>query len=281
MNRAEIFKELEHEIQFYSDNTKRQYRFHVFDYLEWLKDRDWSKREILYEYLDHLKKKGRSQTYINYIVRGPIGCLFRISGLRIPVKLPPVGARMINLADRFAYSVGEITAFIHAAKDSGNPQWRNIMSLSTTFGLRAGEIRAVGKEDTHPYKKTIVVHTQKGGMLREHLVPEQIAPYIFGYEYPPVLPNRIYDIFREIASAAGVLFVPKKCYHGIRHGLCTALENSRDSKGKRALDQTRVYQFLRWKGGGMMQIYTTPQMFEIDEEVLNIKIHPFLKYWAE
>jgi integrase len=272
-----LFEELEHEIQFYSPATQMQYRSHVWDYLGWLKDRDWRDRETLYKYLDYLKHQGKSQVYISYIVRGPIGCLFRMNGLRVPVKLPKVKSPMIDLASRFSYTVEEIRALIQAAKGSGNPQWANLMALSTTYGLRVGEIFAVRKDDTHPYKKTVVIHTEKGGMLREHLVPDQVALYIFHYDYPMVGYNRRFDIFREITTAAGVKHVPKKAYHGIRHGLATALDELRDAKGKRVLDQTRIYQFLRWKGGGMMQIYTTPQMFDIDEEIF--QHHPFLKEW--
>lgn len=276
--RDELFKELEHEVQFYSDSTKKQYRSHLIDYLDWLKDRDWRERDVLYAYLDYLLKvKKLNQTYANYIIRGPIGCLFRMNGLRLPVKLPRVSRQMIDLASRFSYRVEEIRALIQAAKNSGNPQWANLMALSTTYGLRVGEMFGIRKEDVHPYKHTIIIHTEKGGMLREHLVPEQIAPHVYHYDYPQVGYNRRFEIFQAIATAAGVPRVKKKAYHGVRHGLATALDELRDKDGKRVLDQTRIYQFLRWKGGGMMQIYTTPNFQDTDTEIFNV--HPFLCEW--
>jgi len=275
-DRKSIFKELEHEIQYYSESTKSQYRAHVDDYFTWLKGKNWQERDVLYTYLDYLKKN-RDQTYVNYIIRGPIGCLFRMYGLRVPVKLPKVNRQMIDLASRFSYSAEEIRALILTAKKSSNPQWLNTIALSTTYGLRVGELFGVRSEDIHPYKKTIIIHTEKGGMLREHDVPEQIAPFVFKYTYPPVGYNRRFSIFHEIANVAGVKFVPKKCYHGVRHGLATVLDELRGADGKRILDQTRVYQFLRWAGGGMMNIYTTPRMPEVDAEIF--KYHPFLKDW--
>lgn len=283
MNASEkkaLFQELEHEIQFYSEGTRAQYRSHVWDYLAWLTgDKWWQDRETLYAYLDYLKKQGKSQVYISYIVRGPIGCLFRMNGLRVPVKLPRVKPPMIDLASRFSYTIDDIKTLIAVAKWSKNPQWANIIALSSTYGLRVGEIFGIRKDDVHPIKKTIVVHTEKGGMLREHLVPDQIAPCVFHYDYPTVGYNRRFEIFRQITNEAGVDYVPKKAYHGVRHGLATALDELRDKNGQRVLDQTRIYQFLRWKGGGMMQIYTTPKMFEIDQEIF--KHHPFLKEWLK
>lgn len=281
MNASEkkaLFQELEHEVQFYSPATRSQYRSHVWDYLEWLKDRDWRDRETLYAYLDYLKHQGKGQVYISYIIRGPIGCLFRMNGLRVPVKLPKVKPPMLDIASRFSNTVEEIRALIHAARASGNPQWTNLMALSTTYGLRVGEIFGVRKDDTHPHKHTIVIHTEKGGMLREHLVPDQIGLYIFHYDYPMVGYNRRFEIFHEIATAAGVQAVPKKAYHGIRHGLVTALKNVRNEGGKRYYDDTTVYQFLRWRGGGMMERYDTPDFQNIDEEIF--QHHPFLNDWV-
>jgi hypothetical protein len=141
-----------------------------------------------------------------------------------------------------------------------------------------GEIFGVRKDDTHPYKKTIIIHTEKGGMLREHLVPDQIAPYVFKYDYPQVGYNRRFEIFHEIAKAAGVPYVPKKCYHGVRHGLVTALKAVRNAQGRRIYDDTTVYQFLRWKGGGMMERYDTPEMQDVDEAIF--AHHPFLADWT-
>jgi integrase len=278
-DRKEIFKELEHEIQYYSQSTQKQYRAHVSDYLDWLKDRDWRQREVLYAYLDVLKKT-KSQTYINYIVRGPIGCLFRMYGLRLPVKLPRVNSQMINLAERFSYSEEEIKGFIKSARASGNPQWQNLMALSTTYGLRVGELFGVRKDDVHPYKHTIVIHTEKGGMLREHLVPEVIAPYVFHYDYPTVGYNRRFEIFRQIAGATGLTEEEyrKKGYHGIRHGLITILLGLRDEEDRERYNDTQVYQFVRWKGGSMLSRYETPNFQKLDKQIF--QHHPFLKEWV-
>ena len=272
--KRELWHEFEHEIQFYSTHTQKQYRAHLFDYLEFAGAVDWENRETLYKYVDILRaKKKLSQQTINYIVRGPIGALFRAYGYRIPVKLPRVSPSMIDLSTRVAFTADEITRLITVARDSDDEQWQNMMALSTIYGLRAGEIRAVKMEDAHPVKKTVVVHTLKGGMKREHLVPTEISPYIFGYDYPAVSASQMYVIFREVADAAGVNSGGRKCFHAVRHGVVTQME------GERKVAQTRIYQFFRWSGGGIMNIYVTPRMFDVDEEIF--AAHPFLKLWVK
>lgn len=157
------FRELEHEIQYYSEHTREQYRFHISDYLDFVKKKygnleNWKERDVVYAYIDHLKKaKKLSQNTINYTIRGPIGCLFRMSGLRLPVKLPKVGSPVLDIANRISYTEEEIYQLIKAAQMSHNPQWQNMMALSSIYGLRAGEIRSLQKEDVHPLKKTILI----------------------------------------------------------------------------------------------------------------------------
>lgn len=276
-NRKEIFTELEHEVTYYSAHTKNQYFSHVSDYLDFVGERDWQDRGLLYEYIELLRKRKLSQSTINYIVRGPIGAIFRMYGLRLPVKLPRVSVRMIDLSSLIAFDEDEIKKFIQVAIASNNPQWQNILALATVYGLRAGEIKGIRKEDTHPIKKTIRVRTLKGGMLREHLVPNEIQPYLFNYDYPLITDNQMYVIFKAIADAAGFEQIPRKCYHAIRHGVVTTLDEMRDNHGQRVLAQDDVFRFTRWSGGSIMRVYVTPREFAVDQRIF--AKHPFLKYW--
>jgi integrase len=148
----------------------------------------------------------------------------------------------------------------------------------TTYGLRAGELFGVRKDDVHPNKHTIIIHTEKGGMLREHLVPNQIAPYVLKYDFPIVGYNRRFSIFQDIAAAAGVKRVPKKCYHGVRHALVTALLAAVDEDGREYFSDTQVFQFLRWKGGSMLSRYETPNFQKLDQKIF--AHHPFLEFWV-
>lgn len=276
--REKIFKELEHEFQYYSEHTKKQYRAHVSDYLDFVGDRDWRAREVLYEYMDSLKiKRKLSQNTINYIVRGPIGILFRMNSLRIPVKLPRVNMTAIDLDRLIHFSEEEIVALIKAAKASGNKIWQAIMALATVYGLRAGEIQAIRREDVHPKKRTIIIRTLKGGLLTEHTVPPEIQGYTFGYDYPFFSDNQMYNIFRDIASAAGIDQIPRKCYHALRHGVITCLDDMRNPRGLRIFDDKDITRFFRWKEGGIKASYSHPSILALDTRIF--ARHPFLKYW--
>ena len=108
MDRQEILHELDRETEYYSDHTRRQYFSHAQDYLDYVGDGDWKDRDILYNYTKVLKKKSHSQTHINYLVRGPIGALFRAYGLRIPVKLPRTSVSLLDLAHRVRFTKEEV-----------------------------------------------------------------------------------------------------------------------------------------------------------------------------
>ena len=273
-SRAKIFEELRRETEYFSSHTQAQYFAHASDYLDFVgPNRDWRDRDVLYDYRRKLEKRGIAQSHTNYIIRGPVGCLFRAHGLRLPIKLPKTKVSLIDLSARVSFTTDEIISLIKAALASGDKMWQNIMVFSTIYGLRASEIRAIRKEDVHPKKKTFVVHTVKGGLLREHLVPKEIQPYILNYDYAfPLSESAIYLIFHEIAKVAGIKRMPRKVYHAVRHGLASEM-----IYGVKIHDAT-VYQFLRWRAGGMLGIYATPHQPHIDEEIF--KNHPFLKYWS-
>jgi integrase len=273
--RQDILKELDREMEYYAEHTRRQYFSHVTEYLDYVKEQQstWEDRETAYSYMKALQKRGHSQNHINYLMRGPIGALFRSHGLRMPVKLPKTKVSLLDLSHRVAFSTVEVEKLIRVVKESGNPTSKFLLAMSTTYGLRAAEIRMVRKEDAHKNKKTIFVHTLKGGVDREHLVPPQIASYVFDYEYPILSANRMYEIFSAVAKQAGIDRDGRKGFHAIRHGLATELVYSH------GVDQTTAFKFLRWSGGTMLNIYATPYMPDIDKAVF--EKHPFLGVWSE
>lgn len=283
--RAYLMQELEHEIQFFAASSKRQYRADIYDYFEWLKARkqesQWAEREVMYAYIAYLQK-GRhlKQSAVNYIVRSPLGCLCRIAGIRLPVKLPKVKAPMLDVASRKSFEGEEIAELIGTAIESGKPAWLNMMALSSIYGLRAGEIRALSKNDVHVNKKTIVVQTEKGGMLREHVVPLPVAPFILPYTYPPMANQKIFDLFNALAAEAGVdRGESHKGLHAVRHGVITIMEDMRDAGGGgRVYDEKDLYVFFRWQGGGMLNAYVTPNYSQVDQRIF--KHHPFLSLFV-
>ena len=264
-------EELEREIEYYKQHTKQQYRSHIGEYMRFVGNREWRDRDVLYNYIGKMKKLGHSQNYINYLVRGPIGALFRAHGLRTPVKLPKVSLAMVDLTTLVTYKPEEVEAFVKVAQKKGDPQWLAAMALSTTWGLRAGEIRQLRKEDIHlKPKPSIMIHTLKGGLPRQHLIPEQVQEYLLEYEYPLISDDAGFQLFHEIEVAAGVQHIPRKAYHAVRHSVFTGLIMN-------GLERSKAENFMRWRMGGTSVHYFSPQMFEIDLEAY--PKHPHLKYW--
>lgn len=284
--RTDLMKELEHEMTYYSAHTKQQYRAHVSDYLDWLAKKDrvdqWRDREVLYEYIAYLSKKRQvSQTHLNYLIRSPIGCLFRMNGLKLPVKLPKSSARgrMITMEDRIKFEHGEVLHLIQTAKASKDPKLCAYMALSSIYGLRVSEIASIEKKDIHPGKKTILIRTKKGGVPTEHKVPDQIAPFLFHFDFPPVQTYQLNELFKELALKAGIEVPPRKSWHAVRHGVVTACQSLRDEEGRRNLDDDTIFRFFRWAGGTTMNIYVTPDSGDVDLRIF--KHHPFLQCWGE
>ena len=287
-SKVNMLKELEHETQYMSEATKHQYLAHGIDYMDFVHKNKlpWEARSTLYKYVDILKKRHLSQSTINYIMRGPVGCFFRIYNLKLPIKLPPrKKTNVLDIAGRLMYSSEEIIKLIQTAKKSGNKQWQNMMALSSIYMLRAGEIRGIKAGDVHPLKKTIVIQTEKGGLLREHMVPPEIVPYIFNYSYPHLERQTVFTIFNQLADAAEVnrLFIypngkkQSRGLHAVRHGVFTNMKNLRDADDKLIYEADDLYKYGRWAGGTITETYNHPELLKNDERIF--KHHPFLSYW--
>ena len=268
--KLKVFEELEREIFYYSEHTKDQYRAHAGDYLSFVGNRDWRDRDVLYNYIEKQRKRGVSQSHINYIIRGPVGAIFRAHGLRIPVKLPRFAGPQIDLTSRVSFSPEDVVKIINTCLESGNIQWQAVLALSTTFGLRAGELLQLRKDDVKPNKKTVMIYTLKYGTPREHLIPPQIYPYLVVYSYPPISKEQLYEVFNQVSNAAGLERVPRKVYHAIRHSVYTGIRLN-------GVEEGVAMEFMRWRLKGMSGVYFTPQAFHIDNIVY--PKHPFLKYW--
>jgi len=266
-----LYERYNQEIEYYSVHTKNQYRAQLSEYLKFVDNRDWQDRDVLYNYVQKLKKRGYAQNHINYLVRGPIGALFRAYGLRIPVKLPRVmiSGLVHDLVSAVQFTPEEIVAIIQAAR-KGTAQEKALVAISTTYGARVTEIQNVKPKDVHSQKKTLVIHTVKSGLLREHMVPLSIEPYIFGYDYPETNHNELSQLLMVVEERAGIKHTARKSFHAIRHGLCNEMLYGAK------IDAQDVYTFLRWKGSGMLATYA-PYHPNIDENVF--AKHPFLKYW--
>lgn len=271
--RQQILEEVNRETEYYSYHTRQQYFSHLNDYLDYVGQGDWRDRDTLYAYAKKLRAK-HVQAHVNYLIRGPVGSLFRAYGLRMPIKLPrvQVSGMIHDITRGNQYTAEEIEQFIHGARKLGTKEHLAAMAVATTFGPRVSEIAGISRKgvDVHPKKHTLVIRTAKYGYVREHLVPPQVEDYIFGYDYPFPSINHLYRIFEEVNVAAGLERISGKNYHAIRHGLCTELIHGAKIRSD------AVYMFLRWRGAGMLAAYA-PFHPDNDQEIY--EKHLFLPCW--
>ncbi|MDP2726276.1 MAG: hypothetical protein Q8P59_01930 [Dehalococcoidia bacterium] len=270
--RDKLLKELFRETEYYAPHTRRQYFNHVNSYLDYVGDvGDWKDRDTLYTYAKKLRKT-HSQDYVNYIIRGPIGALFRCHGLRIPIKLPRVSVD-VDISERVRFEPEQVAALVAAARASGDTQAKALLAISTVYGPRAGELLKIRSEDLHPKKQTIIIRTLKHGLKREHLIPEAILPPLFGYDYQPISLARLYATLDRVAEQAGIVRVQRKSFHAIRHALIDAL------KYEAGLDDEKISRFTGWREKGMVGKYAKlfPFQPKLDFEIF--EKHPFLKLW--
>ena len=270
-NRKTLLDELNRETEYYSQHTRQQYFSHLNGYLDYVGTGDWRDRDRLYAYAKKLKTK-HSQNHVNYIVRGPIGALFRAYGLRMPIKLPRVQVSGVihDLTRGVQFDSEEISQLINGAKKLGTAEHIAAIAIATTFGPRVSEIAHIQPKDVHPNKKTLVIRTAKFGLVREHLVPPQVEECIFGFDYPFASINRLYKVFEDVRQAAGIARTQRKNYHAIRHGLCTELIHGAKIRSD------AVYMFLRWRQAGMLAAYA-PFHPDNDQEIFDK--HLFLPFW--
>jgi len=101
------------------------------------------------------------------------------------------------------------------------------VGLASVYGYRAGEIRAVQREDIDYRHGTIFVKTEKGGERRlQFLVPE-LMPYLkkydWGYDFSF---SEMNSMFKKICTAAGVENAYRKSWHSFRRTLETDVRDS-------------------------------------------------------
>jgi hypothetical protein len=272
--RDEIFKELEHEIQFYSEHTKQQYRAHLSDFLDWLKARDWHDREVIYGYIAFLKKKGFSQSHINYLIRGPVGILFRMENppLRLPVKLPKVDPAVYDeTREELFWTVDQVEKIIQAARVSSTDT-AAIIAVATVYAPRMTEILGITKKSLDFNKSLITIHTEKHNLIRRHLIPHQIFAVLAKSDWAPKREVDLRNILDAVVTKAGIERLPRQSYHAFRHALWDELDDL-------GFKDEEIYKFTGWKRGGTLGSYAHPLKHDGENDIKIFEKHPFLHFW--
>jgi integrase len=246
---------------------------------------------VFLKYLRHLEQEGLRPGTVD-LHRRTIQAFYR------HFRLAPPQARGWHYdphdASRPALAVELIAHLIQAAK-TGKLTSRQtaLLALSTTYGMRAGELAAVTAADVDLVGQRIYIRTLKGGKPRWCFLPPEIIPYVDA-SWARVSPNSVEKTFDNLWSAAVDAGRPDgTAWHSCRRALV------RDLVAGDAPDGA-VAKFLRWANGGskgaerMVELYsrpsdhvglegTTPARTEDEgcrsHDELVWDRHPYLKFW--
>lgn len=226
-------------------------------------------RDDVIRYLSCLREQGYRQSSINVMVR-PLKLLAQIQGWTFPrLAMPKVRDGDIR---RPILSYEHVYLMIRRGKEVLSARELAYLALSTTYGLRREELSSLGRIDGR-----VTVETVKGGPVTIHLVPDEIRPYLGGYERTGV--RYMSFVFKRIIEKLGIsLDEGNYGWHAIRRSLATELLY-------RDVSLINVVRFMRWSDGsvkgefGMLAIYGKRNQEEVDRSVF--KVHPFLPIWSE
>ncbi len=280
------------------------YREHYINYarrfLAFAKD---TNKATISRYIAKLRRE-MSQGSVNFAFR-VVRSLFAANSLEWEFRY----GEAPQVAERDEFHPGIEPAILHAMIDTavndGLPEDAAcFLALSTTYGLRRGELRGITRDDMDLKNNAIVyVATMKHGRERYHLIPEQIKPYLerhdFGKRYSEtqmsglfwVIVNRMlarpelgYGVTHEHLVA---LKEERVGWHAIRRTLATLLEEN-------GLDERSLVRFMRWKT--VRQESAMPHRYHVShfvgmgrsrvvqEAVDDLRIfeefHPFIKWWS-
>ncbi|MCL6558129.1 MAG: site-specific integrase [Firmicutes bacterium] len=272
----------------YKRSLRGSHKVYVPMIERYLKDMGYTfDRRAIEIHLEHLREQGYSDGTIELVFR-TLHRFYKVNGIEWPfqAKEGPTVREMKVFAP--ALSPELVHKLIREAKQ-GNLDKRAtaMLALSTTYGLRRAEMANLSPENVNLQDRLLFVETVKFGRQRYHLIPEEIIPYIEGYEFRRCSLVSLSLLWHEIEEAAGL---PRRAgvgWHSIRRILNRELIVA-------GVPVLAVETFLRWKrsGSDMVRKYYAVTVIgeeskmelgvsdrETDEMVF--KAHPFLPIWRD
>lgn len=266
-----------------SEETKAFYVGQARDFLNKINFREPNRASVIY-YISKLKERDFKDSSINLKWR-ILRRFFIVNGIRWPFKKSEAPRIRESTVDARALHPEIIRRFIRLAIEGKLTQAEAaVLALCTTYGVRRSEIVTIRPEDVDFKSQTILVKTEKHGRERYHMIPEQILPWIEGYDFPKINENRVRQIYKEIERKAGMEHIDMTGPHAIRRTLVTLVG--------RYCSELEVKKFFRWGATTMPQKYTAVKFVGLDEEEIQVDKedqnidervfaqHPFLKLWG-
>lgn len=279
--RPEVIQRLGLLLRNKSEETKDAYFFYIKKFLLYADDKDVYDEFDIREFCASLEEEGKSRSYINSAFSA-VKLLLRAKKQALPLTsrdiLPKEGEK-----EQPTMATEDVRKLIETVKIEGTEEEKFYLALSTIYGLRQGEMLKTQREDIDIREETILIHTEKGGRIRKHLIPEPIWLILTGFSFNHASESQINMIFKRICSGAKVKRKRRENWHSPRRRLITELIT-------RGVKREEVANFMRWKNTGgitqhrgrndptaMVDKYYHPEDKAVDEEVFSK--HPFLESW--
>jgi integrase len=256
-----------------SKSTLYRYPNLVENFVDCVGVKERYNRADVLKFLNLLISEGKSKSYVRWVTY-VLRRFFKSLDIEFPLssdEFPPSPSEADIKAP--VISRDALVQLIKAVKESGTSRMKAYLALSTTYGLRRGEMVKVEPSDIKDGR--IVIHTLKGGSPRVHIIPEEINVYLSGYGFETIHEQTLIYLFPQMQELAGLAHNDREGFHSIRRRLVTDLLDAR-------VPIHFVYSFMRWKMSprlGTMGIYTRPDPGEVDRAVF--KVHPYLGLWRQ
>ncbi len=275
-----------------SSDTRKAYLFFIERFLRFAGLKDSYDEFDIRKFCAQLEKEGKSRSYINSAFSA-IKMLLRAKKQALLISSRDILPK-VEETEQPAMATEDVRKLIEAVRSDGTSEQRFYLALSTIYGLRAGEMVIARREDIDINNRTILVHTEKGGRVRRHLIPDPVFAIITAFtiktqrvgtrspiEYCSA--SEINMMFKRICSLAGVRRKKRESWHSPRRRLITELIT-------RGVKREEVANFMRWKNTAgitqhrsrndptaMVDKYYHPEDRAVDEEVF--EKHPWIEDW--
>lgn len=231
-------------------------------------------REDVIKFLVDCRRRGLNQNSINSVLR-PIKLMAEIQGWDFPrLSMPKVRDSDMR---RPLLSAGEVCLLIRRGKEVLVGRELAYVALSTTYGLRRGELGTVGLKKDGEGNGSVVVRTVKGGPETKHIIPYEIKEYL--EMYSGIGDNYVTKVFGQIMRKCDIeLNGPGYGWHSVRRALVTGLVGAE-------VGMLNIVRFMRWSDRhlrsefDMVAVYACRDQGKIDRAIF--EAHPFLNFWKE
>jgi len=254
--------------------SRRTYCSCINRFLRFIKEKESPDAWDLRRFFDDLDKEGISRSY-QRVAWQALKIFFEAKGFEWPLTKRDRPKLDRSVIKKPTLSEDEIARMIRAVRADKDPLEMVLIALGSVYALRKSEFCSLIEKNIDRQNHTLFIQTKKRGEPRHHLIPEEIRPFVYPWNFEErVSSSKIHIIFNAILAKAGVKKRPGLNTHALRRGVFTALCST-------DLPPMRVYDFGGWKKKemGMLAEYDNPDFRERDRLVFSK--HPFLGRWRK